>query len=49
VSVNNVSERLAEERGQQQRNLSLSQTAMLNRTGSLSRRTRESGIPSFRP
>jgi hypothetical protein len=44
---NNISERLAEERGQQ-RQLSLSQSGMLTRTGSLGRRTRESGIPSLR-
>ncbi|KAK4242637.1 hypothetical protein C8A03DRAFT_11231 [Achaetomium macrosporum] len=48
VSVSNASERLAEERVQQQRQVSLSQTAMLNRTGSLGRRARESGIPSLR-
>ncbi|KXX76466.1 hypothetical protein MMYC01_207905 [Madurella mycetomatis] len=42
---NSVAEKYTEERGQRQP--SLSQTAMLNRTGSLSRRTRESGIPSL--
>jgi len=48
-AINNLSERLAEERGQQQqRQVSLGQTSMLNRSGSLGRRTRESGIPSLR-
>lgn len=42
--TNSVMEKLAEDRGQRQ--LSLSQTAMLNRTGSVSRR-RNSGIPSL--
>jgi hypothetical protein len=44
---NNISERLAEERGQQRQN-SLGQSGMLSRTGSLGRRTRESSIPSLR-
>ncbi|KAL2143343.1 hypothetical protein VTI28DRAFT_10522 [Corynascus sepedonium] len=48
-AINTLSERLAEERGQQQqRQSSLGQTAILNRSGSLGRRTRESGIPSLR-
>ncbi|GAB1320598.1 LPXTG-motif cell wall anchor domain protein [Madurella fahalii] len=42
---NIMAEKYTDERGQRQP--SLSQTAMLNRTGSLSRRTRESGIPSL--
>lgn len=42
--TNSVAEKLAEDRGQRQ--LSLSQTAMLNRTSSISRR-RDSGIPSL--
>lgn len=46
--VNTAAERLAEERGPQQRQNSLGQTPTLNRTGSLGRRTRESGIPSLR-
>jgi len=41
---NSVAEKLAEDRGQRQ--FSLSQTAVLNRTGSINRRTRDSGIPS---
>jgi len=48
-AINNLSERLAEERGQQQRQVSLGQSGMLlNRSGSLGRRTRETGIPSLR-
>lgn len=48
-AINNLSERLAEERGQQQRQASLGQSGMLlNRSGSLGRRTRETGIPSLR-
>jgi hypothetical protein len=44
--TNSVVERIAEERAQRQ--LSLSQTAIMNRTSSFgSRRTRESGIPSL--
>ena len=40
--INSISERLAEERGQpQQRQISLSQSAMLGRANSLGRRTRE--------
>ena len=43
---NTVAEKLAEERGQRQ--YSLGQTAMLNRTSSMAtQRRRESGIPSF--
>ncbi|KAK0711110.1 hypothetical protein B0H67DRAFT_450221, partial [Lasiosphaeris hirsuta] len=42
---NSVAEKLAEDRGQRQ--FSLSQTAMLNRTGSVSRRNRDSSIPSL--
>ncbi|KAK3944655.1 hypothetical protein QBC46DRAFT_157840 [Diplogelasinospora grovesii] len=42
---NSVAEKLDDDR--RQRQLSLSQTAMLNRTGSLSRRTRDSAIPSL--
>ncbi|KAJ4401966.1 hypothetical protein N0V85_005407 [Neurospora sp. IMI 360204] len=45
VVASSYAERLAEERAQRQ--LSLGQTAMLNRTGSISRRTRDSGIPSI--
>ncbi|KAK4106632.1 hypothetical protein N658DRAFT_482443 [Parathielavia hyrcaniae] len=50
TAVNNLAERLAEERGgqQQQRQMSLSQSAMLSRTGSLGRRSRETAIPSIR-
>ncbi|KAJ4304463.1 hypothetical protein N0V88_002076 [Collariella sp. IMI 366227] len=48
MSASNLAERLAEERGQQQRHLGLSQSALLNRTGSVGRRTRETGIPSLR-
>ncbi|KAK3357506.1 hypothetical protein B0T25DRAFT_566777 [Lasiosphaeria hispida] len=44
---NSVAEKLAEDRGQRQ--FSLSQTAMLNRTGSVSRRNRDSSIPSLPP
>jgi hypothetical protein len=40
-----VGEKVADDRGQRQ--FSLGQTAMLNRTGSLNRRNRESGIPSL--
>ncbi|KAL2181743.1 uncharacterized protein P884DRAFT_234785 [Thermothelomyces heterothallicus CBS 202.75] len=48
-AINTLAERLAEERGQQQqRQLSLGQATMLNRSGSLGRRTRETGIPSLR-
>ncbi|KAK4157232.1 hypothetical protein C8A00DRAFT_11900 [Chaetomidium leptoderma] len=48
-AINNLSERLAEERGQQQqRQTSQGQTAMLNRSGSLGRRSRDTGIPNFR-
>ncbi|KAH6627859.1 hypothetical protein F5144DRAFT_286723 [Chaetomium tenue] len=48
-AINNLSERLAEERGQQQRQASLGQSGiLLNRSGSLGRRTRETGIPSLR-
>ncbi|KAK4123693.1 hypothetical protein N657DRAFT_573048 [Parathielavia appendiculata] len=48
-AAHNLSERLAEERGQQQqRQISLSQSAMLSRTGSLGRRSRETGIPNIR-
>jgi hypothetical protein len=43
--TSSVAEKLAEDRGQRQ--FSLSQTAMLNRTDSLSRRRRESSIPSL--
>ncbi|KAK0722751.1 hypothetical protein B0T26DRAFT_739877 [Lasiosphaeria miniovina] len=43
--TNSVAEKLAEDRGQRQ--FSLSQTAMLNRTGSLNRRPRDSSIPSI--
>ncbi|KAK3379551.1 hypothetical protein B0T24DRAFT_161713 [Lasiosphaeria ovina] len=43
--TNSVAEKLAEDRGQRQ--FSLSQTAMLNRTGSLNRRPRESSIPGI--
>lgn len=46
VVASSYAERLAEERAQRQ--LSLGQTAMMNRTGSISRRTRgDSGIPSI--
>ncbi len=45
--TNSMTEKLAEERGQRQ--FSLSQTAMLNRTGSINRRPRESAIPSLPP
>ena len=45
--TNSVAEKLAEDRGQRQ--FSLSQTAMLNRTGSLSRRNRDSAIPGIPP
>ena len=45
VVASSYAERLAEERAQRQ--LSLGQTAMLNRTGGMSRRTRDSGIPSI--
>ncbi|KAK3955262.1 hypothetical protein QBC32DRAFT_380000 [Pseudoneurospora amorphoporcata] len=45
IVASSYAERLAEERAQRQ--LSLGQAAMLNnRTGSISRRTRDSGIPS---
>jgi hypothetical protein len=47
-AINTLSERLAEERGQQQRQAALGQSGMLSRTGSLGRRTRETGIPSLR-
>ncbi|KAH6850259.1 hypothetical protein B0I37DRAFT_109787 [Chaetomium sp. MPI-CAGE-AT-0009] len=47
-AINTLSERLAEERGQQQRQASLGQSGMLSRSGSLGRRTRETGIPSLR-
>ena len=43
--TNSVAEKLAEDRGQRQ--LSLGQTAVLNRTGSLNRRNRDSAIPSL--
>ncbi|KAK1751729.1 hypothetical protein QBC47DRAFT_364084 [Echria macrotheca] len=43
--TNSMVEKLAEERGQRQ--FSLSQTAMLNRTGSTSRRVRDSAIPNL--
>ncbi|KAK4043192.1 hypothetical protein C8A01DRAFT_13214 [Parachaetomium inaequale] len=47
--INHLAERLAEERAQQQqRQTSLGQTAILNRSASLGRRTRDSGIPSLR-
>jgi hypothetical protein len=48
--INAVSEKLAEERGQQQQQnqLSLGQTPTVSRTGSFGRRTRESSIPSLR-
>lgn len=46
--INSSSERLAEERGQPQRHTALGQTPTLNRTSSLGRRTRDSGIPSLR-
>jgi hypothetical protein len=47
--INHLAERLAEERAQQQqRQISLGQTAILNRSASLGRRTRDSGIPSLR-
>ncbi|KAK3375341.1 hypothetical protein B0H63DRAFT_453122 [Podospora didyma] len=42
---NTMAEKLAEERGQRQ--FSLSQTAVLNRTGSINRRPRESSIPGL--
>ncbi|KAL2166714.1 hypothetical protein VTG60DRAFT_2277 [Thermothelomyces hinnuleus] len=48
-AINTLAERLAEERGQQQqRQLSLGHATMLSRSGSLGRRTRETGIPSLR-
>ena len=43
--TNTMAEKLAEERGQRQ--FSLSQTAVLNRTGSINRRPRESSIPGL--
>ncbi|KAK3494572.1 uncharacterized protein B0T23DRAFT_314158 [Neurospora hispaniola] len=45
IVASSYAERLAEERAQRQ--LSLGHTVMLNRTGSISRRTRDSGIPSI--
>ncbi|EAA33621.2 hypothetical protein GE21DRAFT_4238 [Neurospora crassa] len=45
IVASSYAERLAEERAQRQ--LSLGHTAMLNRTGSISRRARDSGIPSI--
>lgn len=46
-AINTLAERLAEERGQQQQR-QLGHASMLNRSGSLGRRARETGIPSLR-
>jgi len=46
--INSISERLAEERGQPQRQMPLSQSTVLNRTGSLGRRTREGTVAGVR-
>ncbi|KAL2130404.1 hypothetical protein VTI74DRAFT_6513 [Chaetomium olivicolor] len=48
LSATKLAERLAEEKGQQQRHLGLSQSTLLTRTGSVGRRTRETSIPSLR-
>lgn len=46
--INSISERLAEERGQPQRQMPLSQSTLLSRTGSLGRRTREGTVAGVR-